>query len=151
MHWLQLHINMLTAFDNAHSYICSSLLSNFVYMCYIIIIIGIYADVVQKVQDNYNDLINLNATAMLPSLYAKSVITLVNKDTISITKPLERDKMQYLLDQIIIPSLQAGVIQKFKLFLEVMEKSDDVVTKTMAQKLGTWSYVAMYSMDNALL
>ena len=142
---------MLTAFDNAHSYIRSSLLSNFVYMCYIIIIIGIYADVVQKIKDNYNDLINLNTTAMLPSLYAKSVITLVDKDTISITKPLERDKMQYLLDQIIIPSLQAGVIQKFKLFLEVMEKSDDVVTKTMAQKLGTWSYVAMYSMDNALL
>ena len=84
------------------------------------------------------NLINLNTTAMLPSLYAKSVITLVDKETISLTKALECDKMQYLLDQIIIPSLQVGVIQKFKLFLEVMGKSEDVVTKTMAQKLGTY-------------
>ena len=116
-------------------------------------IIGIYADVVQKVKDNYNDLINLNTTAMLPSLYAKSVITLVDKDTISITKALERDKMQYLLDQIIIPSLQAGVIQKFKLFLEVMENSEDTVTKTVAQKLGTQSYLHSYRytvLDNTL-
>ena len=105
-------------------------------------IIGIYADVVQKVKDNYYDLINLNTTAMLPSLYAKSVITLVDKDTISLTKALERDKMQYLLDHIITPSLLAGIIQKFELFLEVMGKSEDVVTKTMAQKLGT--YVASH-------
>jgi len=75
---------------------------------------------------------------MLPSLYAKDVITLVDKDTISLTKPLERDKMQYLLDQIIIPSLQAGVLQKFKLFLEVMEESEDTVTRTMARQLGMY-------------
>ena len=105
-------------------------------------IIGVYADVVQKVKDNYNDLINLNTTAMLPSLYTKDVITLEDKDTIAKMKVLERDKMQHLLDQIIIPSLQAGVIQKFNLFLEVMGKSDDTVTKTVAQKLGT--YVASH-------
>ena len=126
----------------AYSYVASLLLSN---LCvYVLHIIGIYANVVQKVKDNYNDLINLHTTAMLPSLYAKSVITLVDKDTISLTKALERDKMQYLLDQIIIPSLQAGVIQKFKLFLEVMENSEDTVTKTMAQKLGTQSYLRSY-------
>ena len=94
---------------------------------------------VQKVKDNYKDLINLNTTVMLASLYAEGVITLVDKDTITLTKPLERDKMQYLLDSIIVPSLEAGVFQKFKLFLEVMEKSEDTVTRTVAQRLGTYS------------
>ena len=75
---------------------------------------------------------------MLPSLYAKDVITLVDKKTISLTKPLEWDKMQYLLDQIIIPSLQAGVLQKFELFLKVMEESEDIVTRTLARQLGMY-------------
>ena len=97
---------------------------------------GVCAGVVQKVKDNYKDLINLNTTMMLASLYAKGVITLVEKDTITLTKPLERDKMQYLLDSIIVPSLQAGVFQKFKVFLEVMEKSEDILTRTVAQRLG---------------
>ena len=74
---------------------------------------------------------------MLPTLYAKGVITLEDKDTITLTKSLERDKMQYLLDQIIMPSLQAGVIQKFKLLVEVMKGSEDVVTRKVAQQLGT--------------
>ena len=94
-------------------------------------------------KDYYNDLINLNATAMLPNLYAKRVISLEEKDTISLTKPLERDKMQYLLDKIIVPSLQAGVIQKFELLLEVMEGSEDVVTRNVAQQLGI--YIASYN------
>ena len=111
-------------------------------MCDFCHVSGVYAGIVQKIMDNYEDLINLNTTVMLASLYAKGVITLVDKDTISITKPLQRDKMQYLLDEIIIPSLQAGVIQKFKLFLEVMEKSEDIVTRTVAQRLGI--YIATY-------
>ena len=100
-------------------------------------ILGTHAGVVQRVKDHYNDLINLNTTAMLPTLYAKGVITLEDKDTISLTKPLERDKMQYLLDQIIMPSLQVGVIQKFKLLVEVLKGSEDVVTRKVAQQLGT--------------
>ena len=97
---------------------------------------GVCAGVIQKVKDNYENLIKLNTTVMLASLYAKGVITLVEKDTITLTKPLERDKMQYLLDSIIVPSLEVGVFQKFKLFLEVMEKSEDAVTRTVAQRLG---------------
>ena len=73
---------------------------------------------------------------MMPNLYAKRVITLEEKDTISLTKPLERDKMQYLLDKIIVPNLQAGVIQKFELLLEVMEGSEYVVTRSVAKQLG---------------
>lgn len=97
---------------------------------------GTCTGVEQKVKDHYNNLINLNATAMMPNLYAKRVITLEEKDTMSLTKPLERDKMQYLLDKIIVPSLQAGVIQKFELLLEVMEGSEYVVTRSVAKQLG---------------
>ena len=97
---------------------------------------GKHADIVQKLKDNYNDLIILNATVMLPNLYAKGVITSVDKDNISGIKPLERDKMQYLLDRIIIPSLQTGVLHKLKLFVEVMKESEDTVTRTMARRLG---------------
>ena len=86
--------------------------------------------------DNYEDLIELNATAMLASLFSKRVITLIEKDIILQTKPLEREKMQYLLDKIIIPSLQAGVVQKFELFLEVMKGSEDIAINILAQKLG---------------
>ena len=103
--------------------------------------IGAYASEVQKLKDCYDDLINIDTTVMLDSLYAKDVITLVDKETISKTKPLKREKMRYLLDQIIIPSLQVGVIEKFKHFLEVLESSDDIVTRTVAQRLG--SYVVM--------
>ena len=73
---------------------------------------------------------------MLPNLYAKGVITLADKDDISANKPLERDKIQYLLDQIIIPSLQTGVLHKLKLFVEVMKESEDTFTRTMARRLG---------------
>ena len=100
-------------------------------------LIGAYAGEIQKLNDHYNDLISLNTTAMLPQLQAKKVILLQEKETISLTKPLERDKMQYILDRIIIPSLQAGVIQKFKLFLEVMKESEDMVTREVAQRLDT--------------
>ena len=52
--------------------------------------------------------------------------------------------MQYLLDEIIIPSLQAGVLQKFNLFLEVMERSEDIVTRNIAQQLGNYKQLASY-------
>jgi len=95
---------------------------------------------VQKVKDNYKYLISLDTTAMLASLFAKGVITSQDKNIISQTIPLERDKMQYLLDQIIIPSLKAGIIEKFKLFLQVMEKSEDLMTNIVAQQLGMLNF-----------
>ena len=44
--------------------------------------------------------------------------------------------MEYLLDKIIVPSLNVGVAVKYKRFLEVMERSGNVVFTSMAQKLG---------------
>ena len=52
------------------------------------------------------------------------------------TLPLEDKRMEYLLDKIIIPSLKVNVSVKYKRFLEVMERSGNVVFTSMAQKLG---------------
>ena len=38
---------------------------------------------------------------------------------------LSSKKMEHILDKIIIPSLRAGVIEKFQNFLEAMEDSED--------------------------
>ena len=44
--------------------------------------------------------------------------------------------MEYLLDNIIMPSLDANVTVKFQEFLEVMAESDDLALTDMAKKLG---------------
>ena len=68
-------------------------------------------------------------------LYTKGVITMEEKlkmDHFS----LNIDKMQFLLDEIIVPSLQVGVIVKFQAFLNVMEQSHDPLLFNMAKKLS---------------
>ena len=91
----------------------------------------------RKIKEAYTQLTNLSVTAMSGSLYAKEVITLKQKQQIN-SIPIESDKMEYLLDEIIIPSLLAGKIEKFRLFLEVMEQSDDPLIKTVARDLGMY-------------
>jgi len=95
-----------------------------------------WIDAKKKVKEMYTRLINLNVSAMLGHLYSKDVITAREKQIIQSTIPLESDKMGYLLDNIILPSLESGVIIKFKLFLEVMEESDDPVTRAIGSQLG---------------
>ena len=46
--------------------------------------------------------------------------------------------MEYLLDKIIIPSLEIEFVTKFKAFLEVMENDDDGLFKGMARTLGMY-------------
>ena len=48
--------------------------------------------------------------------------------------------MVYFLDKIIIPTLKVNTT-KFKSFLEVMKESGDEKFISMAEKLGTYSYV----------
>lgn len=86
--------------------------------------------------DNYAALISLNATTLLAGLYVNDVITIEEKEIITKTIPLERHKMQYLLDHIIIPSLQEGKLEKYQDFLRVMEESDDIPTSAIARRLG---------------
>ena len=57
--------------------------------------------------------------------------------------PTEPQKMIYLLDTIIIPSLSSNVSMKFKGFIEMMEESGDTELIDIANQLGMYlsSYI----------
>ena len=78
---------------------------------------------------------------MLGKLYSKEIITLKEKKIIKAI-PVESDRMECFLDDIITPSLIANVIIKFRGFVEVLMESGDSTLITMAAKLGT--YVVNY-------
>ena len=54
---------------------------------------------------------------------------------------LQSKRMEYLLDDVITPSLRSEIGVKFKGLLEVMEQNEDVMFTSMAQKLGTYMYM----------
>ena len=83
----------------------------------------------------YDKLMMINADAILPGLFCKSVITLREKQTIDVMR-LNHDKMKHLIDNIILPRLEANTIKKFREFLEVMENNDDIMIKDIAQQIG---------------
>ena len=89
-----------------------------------------------KVTANYDELTELPINSILGALRAKKVILPRQKEEIEVIS-LERKRMEYILDKIITPSLNVQVSIKFKGLLEVMEQSEDVVFKRLAQKLGT--------------
>ena len=84
---------------------------------------------------NYEGLMKIRADAILPGLFAKEVITSEEKEIID-AKQLNREKMGYLIDTVIIKSLDVGIITKYKEFLKVLERNEDLAIKTIAQRLG---------------
>ena len=91
----------------------------------------------KKIRANYAELANLPINSILGNLYTKKVITMQEKKYIG-TLGLETKKMEHLLDNIIIPSLNNKLPVKFEGFLEVMKKSEDSIFTNMAKKLGMW-------------
>lgn len=90
----------------------------------------------QNIKETYGRMQNINVTALMNSLYNKGVITRRERELMQCVK-MEGDRMMFLLDNIIIPSLEAGEIIKFKRFLEIMEQSNDAVTVSIGKRLGT--------------
>jgi len=88
------------------------------------------------VKQQYDVLTKVSMDNLLPSLFAKQVITDHEKQIMEKTKPLDSDKMMYLLDYIIMPSLKVNVGIKYNGFLEVMKHSDDLLAQTVAKHLG---------------
>ena len=109
--------------------ICYKLVA--VFLC----ILGKYDGEIQKIKDHYEDLKRLNTASILGSLYSKDVITSEQKETIECIA-LDSGKMDYLLQHIIIKSLQSKIIKTFKNFLLVLEESDDNLMETVAQRIG---------------
>ena len=91
----------------------------------------------KKIRANYAELANLPINSILGNLYTKKVITRQEKIYIG-NLGLETNKMEHLLDNIIIPSLNNKLPVKFEGFLKVMKKSEDAMFTEMAKKLGMW-------------
>ena len=73
---------------------------------------------------------------MLRSLFAYRVVTFSEKQEIEHAEQQERKGMEWFLDNVILSSLQQGVIIKYKRFIEIMEKHDDAILRKKAAELG---------------
>ena len=71
------------------------------------------------------------------SLISRSVIT--DQEAQEIDAQIGKEKMTHLTVCIIIPSLKQGNSEKYKGFLEAMEKSEDGDLRHMAKKLGKFN------------
>ena len=83
-------------------------------------------------------------------LFAREVITFRQKEMIEVI-PLQSQRMEYLIDKIIIPTLTFNISTKFKSLLEVMEESGDDKLTSMAEKLGMYRYVVTYISNYATI
>ena len=54
------------------------------------------------------------------------------------TKSLQSDRMEYIIDKIIVPNLDMKIGTNYYKLLEVMEKSGNNKLSSMAQKLGMY-------------
>ena len=87
------------------------------------------------IRSQYTELIHLNiSTDVIRDLYKEQVITLNKKKEIQ-RREMEK-RMEYLLDNIIIPSLEAKSGQKYIGLVRVMNRSDDSLLKEVASKLA---------------
>ena len=91
---------------------------------------------VRKIGGHRHNLEQLPINTLLALLYGRDVISIKEKRTMdNITLP--SDKMTYLLDDILIRSLQSGDMVKFNKFCEVLEEKGHTA---MAKRLGLLIY-----------
>ena len=81
-----------------------------------------------------DELTELNYDNMKTQLFAKEVISFDQRKSIDIQ--VGRNKMDFLIFDIIIPSLKAKFSKKYKSFLKVMEDNDDIDLKSAAEMFG---------------
>ena len=73
---------------------------------------------------------------MLSALFANRVITFTEKKRIDHAQKQSMEGMEWFLDNVIIPSLEEGISEKFMGLIEVMEEHDDPLLNRMAKILG---------------
>ena len=73
-------------------------------------------------------------------LYAKKVISIEDQKVIE-GKPLHKEKITYLFNDVLKESLKFGFSDKYKRFLKILDESDDPASKELAKKLGECIYV----------
>ena len=87
-----------------------------------------------QLRNQLDKLTKLNYDGMKTSLYSKKVITRDQRNLIDLQ--VGRNKMDYLIVDVIIPSLETQFSKKYKLFLKVMEDNDDIDLQHAAEMLG---------------
>ena len=91
-----------------------------------------------KIKEQYKVLANCPVNILLPSLYSEDVITLDDKKRME-SKPVEKDRMMYLLDDVLIRSLNMGFGKKYNGFLTALEESDDSSLIDLTRELGEYT------------
>ena len=77
---------------------------------------------------------------MLPQLFTEDAITQAEKKNIE-AEQLERNGMQYFLDQVLILSLDLGTAKIYIKFIKVLKDSDSIIQRRMANLLGESLYL----------
>ena len=99
-----------------------------------------------KIAQHYDQLVYLSITNLLPKLISKEVITLDEKRIINI-KQLETEKMTYILDDVIIPSLKLNFGNKYNGFVASLKESRDIAAMKVAERLGKYTNNAIDQSD----
>jgi len=89
-----------------------------------------------KIQKSYDKLLKLPIKDILSLLVSQSVITFPQLRVIS-TRSLDEDKVDYLLQHIIIPSLDCGCPELHYKFLKCLEKSENHTANVLLQQLAS--------------
>ena len=91
------------------------------------------------IRKEYKNLIHLTiSTDAIRDLYTEQVITLKEKKEMQ--RKETEDRMEFLLDDVIIPSLEANSALKYIKLIRVMKRSDDILIKSVASKLTLHLY-----------
>ena len=93
-----------------------------------------YIGTAEQLRMQLEKLSKLNYDNMKTSLYASSAIT--TKEKRIIDSKIGCEKMEYLIVEIIIPSLEQRFGKKYKSFLKAMEDSEDTDLQDTARMLG---------------
>lgn len=91
------------------------------------------------IQQQYSKLTHLTIdTDLIKFLFMEQVVT--HKEKKEIQRWRREERMEYLLDNIIIPSLEIEFGQKYINLINVMDRSDDILLKTIASELKLQLY-----------
>ena len=91
------------------------------------------------IRKEYTNLIHLTiSTDAIRDLYMEQVIT--HKEKKEMQRKETEDRMEHLLDNVIIPSLEANSGLKYIKLIRVMKRSDDILIKDVASELTLHLY-----------
>ena len=93
-----------------------------------------HAAVANKLRKQLDKLSTPSYDNMERSLFANKVITANERKIIQ--DKSGGDKMEYLIVEIILPSLMQEFCKKYKAFFEVMEENEDTALQNAAKNLG---------------